>query len=164
MTLAVTNAVTPCHVSALHRVKMICTFSKVPPEEVVSADLDSPAGVVPFGWENGPGTAPEPDADVLFRFPTASDPAPGTGRLLVMSLYASALGLAGVGVGVRGFVSVLGGEAPRWYVPVLALLGLISVALVVGAFLSIHRRLLPYLLLLAAAAPLIGDVLLAVAF
>jgi hypothetical protein len=125
----------------------------------VSADLDSPTGVVPFGWENGP----KEDAP-LFRFPAADDPAPGTRRLLAMSLYASALGLAGVGVGVRGFVSVLGGTAPGWYVPVLALLGLISVALVVGGFLSIHRRVLPYLLLLAAAVPLIADVVLAVAY
>ena len=81
-----------------------------------------------------------------------------------MSLYAAALGLAGVGVGIRGFVSVLGGAAPWWYVPVLAVLGLLSVALVVGSFLSIHRRTLPYLLLLAAAVPLAADVLLAVAY
>ena len=125
----------------------------------MTAELDSPTGVVPFGWENGP-QSPDP----LFRFPAADDPAPDTRRVLAMSLYASVLGLAGVGVGVRGFVSVLGGTAPGWYVPVLALLGLISVALVVGGFLSIHRRVLPYLLLLAAAVPLTADVLLAVAY
>jgi hypothetical protein len=130
----------------------------------VTADVDSPTGVVPFGWENGPGPDHPGERDTLFRFPAADDPAPGTRRLLSMSLYAAALGLAGVGVGIRGFVSVLGGAAPWWYVPVLAVLGLLSVALVVGAFLSIHRRLLPYLLLLAAAVPLAGDVLLAVAY
>ena len=125
----------------------------------MTADVDSPTGVAPFGSENG-----EPESAPLFRFPAADDPAPGTRRLLAMSLYASALGLAGVGVGVRGFVSVLGGTAPGWYMPVLALLGLLSVALVVGGFLSIHRRLLPYLLLLAAAVPLTADVFLAVAY
>ena len=93
----------------------------------------------------------------FFRFPAADDPAPSTRRVLLMSLYASALGLAGVGLGVRGFVSVLSGTAPGFYVPVLALVGLISVALVVGAFLSIHRRVLPFLLLVAAAVPLAGD-------
>jgi hypothetical protein len=129
----------------------------------VTADVDSPTGVVPFGWENGPAPEESGDRETLFRFPAADDPAPGTRRLLTMSLYASALGLAGVGVGVRGFVSVLGGGVPFWYVPLLVVLGLLSVALVIGAFLSIHRRRLPYLLLLAAAVPLAGDVLLAVA-
>ncbi len=131
----------------------------------MTAELDSPTGVVPFGWENGPHDhGGDDDSDVLFRFPTADDPAPGTRRVLAMSLYASALGLAGVGVGIRGFVSVLGGTAPGWYVPVLALLGLLSVGLVVAGFLSIHRKRLPYLLLAAAAVPLTADVLLAVAY
>ncbi len=129
----------------------------------MTAELDSPTGVVPFGWENGPHDPDTGDADVLFRFPAADDPAPGTRRLLAMSLYASALGLAGVGVGVRAFLSVLGGTAPGWYVPVLALLGLISVGLAVGGFLSIHRRVLPWLLLGGAAVPLTVDVLIAVA-
>jgi len=126
----------------------------------MSADTDS-TGVVPFGWEQGPGTESTGGRETMFRFPAADDPAPGNRRLLTMSLYASALGLAGVGVGVRGFVSVLGG-VPGWYVPVLVILGLLSVALAVGAFLSIHRRMLPYLLLAAAAVPLAGAIALAV--
>ncbi|HEU4349869.1 MAG TPA: hypothetical protein VFR35_18990 [Actinoplanes sp.] len=127
-------------------------------------DVESPTGVIPFAREPGRQPATTPERETLFRFPAADDPAPGTRRLLAMSLYASALGLAGVGVGVRGFVSVLGGAAPVWYVPVLAFLGLLSVALVVGAFLSIHRHRLPYLLLLAAGVPLAADVVLAVAY
>jgi hypothetical protein len=130
----------------------------------MTTDLDSPTGVVPFGWESGPRVEDRAEPDTLFRFPASHDPAPGTRRLLGISLYASALGLAGVGVGVRGFVSVLSGTAPSWYVFVLALLGLASVTLVVGALLSIHRRALPYLLLLAAALPLAGAVLLAVSY
>jgi hypothetical protein len=127
-------------------------------------DVDSPTGVVPFGWEHVSRPADPTGRETLFRFPAADDPAPGTRRLLAMSLYAAALGLAGVGVGVRSFVSVLSGTAPGWYVLVLAFLGLLSVALVVGAFLSIHRRVLPYLLLAAAAVPLTGAVLIAVAY
>jgi hypothetical protein len=130
----------------------------------MTADVDSPTGVVPFGWEGGPEPTGLDDRETFFRFPAADDPAPGTRRLLSMSLYASMLGLAGVGVGVRGFVSVLGGTAPGFYIPVLSVLGLLSVALVVGAFLSIHRRVLPYLLLALAAVPLTADVLLAVAY
>jgi hypothetical protein len=127
---------------------------------------DSPApDVVPFGWEPGPADLMDDiDGEVYFRFPTPDDPAPGTRRLLAMSLYASLLGLAGVGIGIRGLVSQIGGGVPGWYVPVLAFLGMVSVALSVGAFLSIHRRVLPWLLLLAAALPLIADIMLAVAY
>jgi hypothetical protein len=41
---------------------------------------------------------------------------------------------------------------------------MLSVALSVGAYLSIHRPVLPWLLLISAAAPLAGAVLLAVAY
>jgi hypothetical protein len=141
----------------------------------VTTDVDSPAAtpaqrtrardLLPFGWERPPGAALRPGGpEALFRFPAADDPDPGTVRVLGMALYAAALGLAGVGVGLRSFVSVLGGGVPGWYVPVLALAGLVSVALAVGAFLSVHRPVLPWLLLLAAAVPLAGDIALAVAY
>ena len=98
-------------------------------------------------------------SETLFRFPSADDPAPGTGRVLFTAVYAAALGLAGLGVGVRGLVSV-GGGLPVWHLALLVVLGMVSVALTVGGFLSIHRRRLPFLLLGAAALPLIGAVLL----
>jgi len=44
---------------------------------------------------------------------------------------------------------------------VLSFLGLLSVGAAVGAFLSIHRPMLPWLLLLAASVPLGGAILLA---
>jgi len=121
--------------------------------------------VVPFGWESVPNDPRNgDDAEALFRFPAADDPAPGTRRLLAMSIYASFLGLAGVGVGARGMLSQIGGGMPGWYVPLLAFLGVVSVVLSVGAFLSIHRRVLPWGLLLAAGVPLAADVLLAVTY
>ncbi|GGQ76699.1 hypothetical protein [Couchioplanes azureus] len=121
--------------------------------------------VVPFGWEPvRPAAPPAAGEEALFRFPAADDPAPGTRRLLGMSIYSALLGLAGVGVGVRGLLSQIGGGVPGWYTWVLAFLGMVSVALSVGAFLSIHRRLLPWLLLISAAVPLIVDVMLAVAY
>ena len=132
----------------------------IPAQEAPARD------VVPFGWEPDGSEVPDENGDieVLFRFPAADDPSPSTRRLLAMSIYASALGLAGVGVGIRGMVSQVGGGVPGWYVPVLAFLGVISVVLSVGAFLSIHRRVLPWVLMLAAALPLVADVLLAVAY
>jgi hypothetical protein len=141
----------------------------------VTTDVDSPAttpaqrtrarDLLPFGWERHPDAAVDAgEPEAMFRFPAADDPDPGTVRVLGMALYAAALGLAGVGVGLRGFVSVLGGSVPGWYVPVLVMAGLVSVALAVGAFLSVHRPVLPWILLLGAAVPLAGDIALAVAY
>jgi hypothetical protein len=119
------------------------------------------ATIMPFGgWETTPIIGGFDDDEVLFRFPAADDPAPATARLLGMSVYAAALGLTGLGVGARGLFTAIGG-APFWFMPALALLGLTSVAAAVGAFLSIHRPVLPWLLLLAASAPMAGAVLLA---
>ena len=119
------------------------------------------AEIMPFGgWEITPASTGSGDNETLFRFPAPDDPPPGTLRLLFLSLYAAALGLAGVGVGVRAFVTVIGG-ADFWYVPVLTLFGLTSVGLAVGSFLSVHRPVLPWLLLLSATVPLAIDVLIA---
>ena len=119
------------------------------------------AEIMPFGgWESTPAPVASGARETLFRFPAADDPAPTPVRLLTMALYAAALGLAGVGVGVRAMVTLFGGTA-FWYVPTLSFFGLLSVALVVGSFLSIHRPALPWLLLLAATVPLAIDVLIA---
>jgi hypothetical protein len=122
------------------------------------------AAIMPFGgWEAAPAPATIGDRAALFRFPAADDPAPAPLRLLTMALYAAALGLTGVGLGVRAFVKVVGGAA-FWYVPTMSVFGLLSVALVVGSFLSIHRRTLPWLLLGAATVPVAIDVLLALLY
>jgi hypothetical protein len=140
----------------------------------VTTKVDTPAGappqrtrgpeLLPFGWERDPSVPDLDERETLFRFPAAGDPTPGTARVLAMSLYAALLGLGGVGVGLCAFVSVLGGSAPGWYVPVLALIGLIGVGFAVGAFLSVHRRFLSWGLLLAAAIPLTGDIMIAASF
>jgi hypothetical protein len=98
------------------------------------------------------------DRGPVFRFPSADDPRPRTRRLFGMSLYASVLGLLGVAVAVRGLMAILAGSAPGWYEPALAGTGLLCVALVVAAFLSIHRWILPWLLLLSAALPLAATI------
>jgi len=122
--------------------------------------------VLPFGWESVAAEVhPESgEPETYFRFPAAQDPDPGTWRLLTMSVYTALLGLGGFGVGVRGLVASIGGEAPGWYVPALAAGGLLSVALTVGAYLSIHRLLLPWVFMFAAALPLAAAVLLAVSY
>jgi hypothetical protein len=122
------------------------------------------ATIMPFGgWETTPIIGGFGEDETLFRFPAAGDPAPSTLRLLGMSLYSAALGLSGIGVGARGLLTALGGT-PFWFMPGLSLLGLLSVAATVGAFLSIHRPTLPWLLLLGATVPMGGAVVLAMLY
>ena len=64
------------------------------------------------------------------------------------------------GVLAMALATLIWGDAPGWFEAALAGSGLGCVALVVGAFLSIHRRMLPWALLAAAAVPLAGSVLL----
>ncbi|GIF06750.1 hypothetical protein [Actinoplanes siamensis] len=105
-----------------------------------------------------PSWEPQP---AVFRFPAEDDPAPRPTQVLAMAAYSAMLGLTGVGVGLYGLVAVLRG-APAWYLPALAVLTMFSVALAVGAFLAVHQRTLPWILLLAAAPPMGCALLLAV--
>lgn len=96
----------------------------------------------------------------IFRFPAPDDPPPGTGRILMIAVYGAGLGLCGVGVGLYAVMAVFSG-APAWYLPVLALLTMMSVAPVVAAFLAIHQRILPWFLLLGGAPPMAAAVMVA---
>jgi hypothetical protein len=99
----------------------------------------------------------------IFRFPAPDDPPPGAARMLAIAVYGTALGLCGVGVGLYAVMAVFSG-APAWYLPVLALLTMLSVAPVVAAFLAIHQRTLPWFLLLGGAPPMAVAVSVALAY
>jgi hypothetical protein len=99
----------------------------------------------------------------VLRFPAPDDPAPSGRRMLGMAVYGVVLGTAGVVVGLYAVVAVFGG-APGWYLPVLGLLTLLSVVPAAAAFLAVHQRRLPWLLMLAAAPPMIAALLVALAY
>jgi hypothetical protein len=142
----------------------VTTVDRTHSTPTIPATRTEAAEIMPFGgWESTPAEIDALEQETLFRFPAADDPAPATGRLVGMSLAGATLGLIGVGVGIRGLFAAVGG-APAWYVPLLALLGLLAVAGAVASILSIHRPALPWLLLLAAGVPLTGAVLLAVLY
>lgn len=109
---------------------------------------------LPFAWEDEPAPADTDERDVVFRFPTPDDPRPRTRRLLGVALYACALGMIGLGATARGLLSIMSGTTPDWYAPALAGTSLAGVVLTVGAFLSIHRRVVPWVLLMVAAMPM----------
>ncbi|MDI6105277.1 hypothetical protein QLQ12_42515 [Actinoplanes sp. NEAU-A12] len=110
-----------------------------------------------------PAAMPWTEEPAVFRFPAPDDPAPGAARMFAVAVYGTGLGLCGVGVGLYAVVAVFGG-APMWYLPALAVLTMLSVAPVVAAVLAIHQRTLPWLLLLAAAPPMVADILVALSY
>jgi hypothetical protein len=113
---------------------------------------------LPFAWEHGPHGRGPGARDRLFRFPAADDAGPGQRRLLVMALGTALIGLLALAVTIRGVLVIMGGTAPGWYQPVFAVTGAAGFACVVGAFLSVHRRRLPWLLLGLSVLPLAANV------
>ena len=109
---------------------------------------------LPFGWDTGADSPGAGEPDARFRFPAPDDPRPGSRRLLGMSLCASVLGLAALVVTVRTLLAIVSGPTPGWYGPVVAVTALAGMLPTIGAFLSIHRPRLPWLLLAAAVVPL----------
>ena len=110
-----------------------------------------------------PSVVPWTSDESALRFPAPDDPAPSARRMIGMALIGATLGLTGVGVGLYAVVAVFGG-APGWYLPVLGLLTLLSVVPAAAAFLAVHQRRLPWLLMVAAAPPMVAAAMVALAF
>lgn len=91
------------------------------------------------------------------RLPASEDPAPRGSRMLGICAWSTALGLAGLAIALRGVAAILGGDAPDWYEPATAAVGLTAIALTLGAFMSNKRPRLPWVLLGAATVPLAVD-------
>jgi hypothetical protein len=114
---------------------------------------------LPFAWEHGPHGPARGHGDRMFRFPVADDPGPGPRRLLVMSIYTALLGLLSLAVTLRAVFAFASDTAPGWYAATFATVGFVGFGCVVGGFLSIHRRYLPWVLLALAAVPLAVNVI-----
>lgn len=108
-----------------------------------------------------PGPAPTGKARI-FRLPGSYDPSPPTTRLIVMCAWATTLGVVGLVVATRGLMGIMGGQVPSWYEPSMVGIGLTGIGLTVGAFMSIHRRRMPWFLLALATIPLAATVVLTI--
>ena len=118
-------------------------------------DADDAEGLgLAFAFDHGPNGGNGGRRGELFRFPAADDTGPGPRRLLVMALCTALIGIVALAVTLRGLLVIIGGEAAGWYQPAFVAAGLFGVAFVVAAFLSIHRRRLPWLLLAGSTVPL----------
>lgn len=98
----------------------------------------------------------------VFRLPNSEDPAPPTTKLVAMCAWASGLGLIGLLVATRAVLAMWRGDPPTWYEPSFIAVGLVGIGLTVGAFMSIQRRRLPWIMLALATIPLVASIVLTV--
>jgi hypothetical protein len=90
----------------------------------------------------------------FFRVPATDDPTPDNGQLVGICAWATALGLAGLLIAIRGLVGIIGGYTASWYEPALVSVGMVGIVLTVLAFMAIQRRYLPWIMLGAATVAL----------
>jgi len=90
-----------------------------------------------------------------FRMPGRYDPAPGERRLALVCGWAGALGLGGALVAVRLLINLFQADG-GWYRPTVLLIGAVGVFATAGAFTSIHRPRLPWVMLGAGTAALVA--------
>lgn len=92
---------------------------------------------------------------VRFRLPAADDPAPAQNHLAGVCGWAAVLGLAGMVTALRAFIALVG-HSPPWYAPTVIGVGVLGILSTIGAFASVHRRRLPWILLSFATAALLA--------
>lgn len=93
--------------------------------------------------------------EVRFRLPGRDDPAPEPNRLAGVCGWAAALGLGGMAVALRAFIGMMSMKG-AWYAPTVITIGVLGLLCTIGAFASVHRRRLPWMLLGAASVALLA--------
>lgn len=94
------------------------------------------------------------------RLPGRYDPAPHPVRLAGVCAWAAGLALLGLPVAGRSSVAVVAGTAPGWFEPTVVIVGLLGIGTTASGFAAIHRRWLPWLLLVAGTGLLAVNLLL----
>jgi len=100
----------------------------------------------PISWTTGPART----ARVR-----AKRPEPRLRQLMGVCGWAAVLGGVGLVIGIRGFIGVLADEPPTWYEPSMMAVGVIGIALTVGAFLTVQFRTTPWIMLSSSSIALI---------
>ena len=90
-----------------------------------------------------------------FRLPGAEDPAPRPNHLATVCVWAAALGLGGMAVALRALIGLIW-QSRGWNVETLTTIGMAGLACTIASFASVHRRLLPLVLLSLATAALVA--------
>ncbi|GIJ52142.1 hypothetical protein Val02_90280 [Virgisporangium aliadipatigenens] len=90
-----------------------------------------------------------------FRLPGIDDPAPEQRRLAAVCVWAATLGFGGAILVLRLLFSLFY-ATDGWYEPTVFLIGVVGVFSTVGAFASIHRERLPWMLLIVGTMCLVS--------
>ena len=80
-------------------------------------------------------------------------------RLIGVSAWALALGACGFVLGLVALIRMIG-EVPVWFEPVFIASGVIGLALIIAAFVTVQYQRLPWLLLGTSTALLLAGVIL----
>lgn len=92
-----------------------------------------------------------------FKLPDRRVPAPHPIRLFAICAWAAGLGLFGLPVAGRSSVAIVTGTAPGWFEPVVVSVGVLGILVTAATFAAIHRRWLPWLLLLGGTVLLLSN-------
>ena len=76
-----------------------------------------------------------------------------------LATWAAGLGLGGLVMGIRGLLIIIATKPPHWYEPTMIAMGLVGIALTVGAFLTVQYRYLPWALLGLSSADLLASMI-----
>jgi len=95
------------------------------------------------------------------QLPDRHVPVPHPIRLFVICSWAAGLGLLGLPVAARLSIAIVTGTAPGWLEPAGVSVGLLGIVVTAATFAAMHRRWLPWLLLLAGTLLLAGNAALA---
>jgi hypothetical protein len=110
-------------------------------------------------WGTGPGAVTGPTRHVagppVLPAPRQVQAEPRLRQLMGVCGWAAILGGVGLVIGIRGLLGVLAGTAPGWYETAMVLTGLLGNGLTIGAFLTVARDRIPWLLLTGASATLV---------
>ncbi|HEY8471171.1 MAG TPA: hypothetical protein VIL37_00855 [Natronosporangium sp.] len=134
------------------------------PPQSASVGAARPPATGPAPQPRSAPAAPDPaggiDDRVLFRMPDRHNPVPHPARLFAICTWAAVLGLLGLPVAAWAAVATITGPTPGWFAPVMVAAGLFGIVATSATFTAMHRRWLPWYLLLLGTAALLATLLL----
>jgi hypothetical protein len=85
-------------------------------------------------------------------------PAPTTKQLLGLCAAAALLGIAGIIVGVRGWIGLVMHQTESWFLTTIVALGVLGVISAAASFLLVHRRYAPWVAITVSGLVLIASI------
>jgi hypothetical protein len=110
---------------------------------------------------NGTATAPRIGFSPRLTSRKRVTPAePRLRQLMGVCGWAAVLGGLGLVIGIRGIIGIAAGNPPGWFEPTLAAVGMVGIALTIGAFLTVHRARVPWIMLGSSSLVLVVSMVL----